>query len=482
MSTPSNKQTSIQALKQLQKKLPGRVLVGLKDLEAASVDNLRISVIPDAVVKVAAEAEVGVVLKLANQYKIPVTARGAGSSATGSAVPVFKGWVLDLSRLKGIKLNPYSKIVTVGPGVTTDALQTKVAQSGLFYPPDPSSKKYSTIGGNVACNAGGMRCVKYGVTRDYVLGLEGYLANGSFVKWGLPLKKFVSGYNLKDLWIGSEGTLGIVTKAHLKLLPLPEKRWMGMFAFKNEQKALKLVANLLKSGVVPSLCEFLDRQSVLCAESFLDKTIFPEHSGVSIVMVELDGSSDQIRKNKKVLLELTEQSALGFIEAKTEKASEDLLAIRRLCSQSMYSIADTKLNEDIVVPIEKQYELIRYTLKLKEEIGLATPTFGHAGDGNLHVHIMYNRLNKSERVRAKKGILKLMKKVVELGGSITGEHGIGLAKSPFLKLQHSPEEIIAMESIHKALDPKGILNPGKIFQPYEVWQHTPIEKKMPWDH
>ena len=482
VSTQSKKQTSIQALKQLQRQLPGRVWVGLKELEAASVDNLRISVIPDAVVKVTNAVDVGVVLKLANQYKIPVTARGAGSSATGSAVPVCKGWVLDLSELKGIKLNPYSKIVTVGPGVTTEALQKKVAKAGLFYPPDPSSKKYSTIGGNIACNAGGMRCVKYGVTRDYVLGLEGYLANGSFVKWGLPLKKFVSGYNLKDLWIGSEGTLGIVTQAHLKLLPLPEKRWMGMFAFKNEQKALKLVANLLKAGVVPSLCEFLDRQSVLCAERFLNKPIFPGHSGVSILMIELDGSSDMIRANKKVLLELTKPSSLGFKEAKTEKASEDLLAIRRLCSQSMYAIADTKLNEDVVVPIEKQYELIRYTLELKKEIGLATPTFGHAGDGNLHVHIMYNRSNKSDCTRAKQGILKLMKKVVELGGSITGEHGIGLAKSPFLKLQHSPEEIAAMQSIRKALDPKGILNPGKIFEPFQVWHHTPVETKMPWDH
>lgn len=470
------------ALGQLKRKLPGRVQADLATREYASVDNLRISILPDAVIQVKKAEEVGVVLKLANRYGVPVTARGAGSSATGSAVPVSSGWVLDLSLLKSIKLNQYSKIVSVEPGVLTDVLQTKMARYGLFYPPDPSSKKYSTIGGNIACNAGGMHCVKYGVTRDYVLGLEGYLANGAFVEWGLPLKKFVSGLNLRDLWIGSEGTLGIVTKAHLKLIPLPEKRWMGMFAFKNEKSALSCVSRILKAGILPSLCEFLDRQSVDCAERFTGRTIFKGASNVSLLIIELDGTSEALRQQKKALLEITESRALDFTEAKTEKASEAILKVRRLCSQSMYSIADTKLNEDVVVPIERQYDLIRYTLELRKEIGLATPTFGHAGDGNLHVHIMYNRSSANERKRAKKGILKLMKFVVSLGGSITGEHGIGLAKAPFMKLQHSKEAIEAMQSVKNALDPEGILNPGKIFHPFEVWDYTTVDKKMPWDH
>ena len=470
------------ALAQLKRKLPGRVWTDLTSRELASVDNLRISILPHAVIRVKKGAEVGVVLKLANEYGIPVTARGAGSSATGSAVPVCEGWVLDLSLLKSIKLNQYSKIVSVEPGVLTEALQTKMARYGLFYPPDPSSKKYSTIGGNIACNAGGLHCVKYGVTRDYVLGLEGYLANGAFVEWGLPLKKFVSGLNLRDLWIGSEGTLGIVTKAHLKLIPLPEKRWMGMFAFKNERSALACVSRLLKAGILPSMCEFLDRQSVDCAERLTGRSIFKAASSVSLLIIELDGSSDQLRQQKKALLEITKPMAIDHVEAKTEKASEAILKVRRLCSQAMYSIADTKLNEDVVVPIERQYDLIRYTLELKKEIGLATPTFGHAGDGNLHVHIMYNRSNADERKRAKKGIVKLMRHVVSLGGSITGEHGIGLAKVPFMKLQHSKEAIEAMQSVKKALDPNAILNPGKIFHPFEVWDHQTVDKKMPWDH
>ena len=190
--------------------------------------------------------------ELANKYGIPVTARGAGHPQLVLQCPFVKDGFLIFSLLKSIKLNQYSKIVSVEPGVLTEALQTKMARYGLFYPPDPSSKKYSTIGGNIACNAGGLHCVKYGVTRDYVLGLEGYLANGAFVEWGLPLKKFVSGLNLRDLWIGSEGTLGIVTKAHLKLIPLPEKRWMGMFAFKT-------------SGQL-CLCEsFAEIEYLLCA-------------------------------------------------------------------------------------------------------------------------------------------------------------------------------------------------------------------------
>lgn len=479
------KKNSINAqkpLRLLRAKLPGQVRTDGAVLERASTDNLRLSVIPDAVIEVQRESDVGTVLKLANQYEIPVTCRGAGSSATGSAVPVHKGWVLDLSKLKAIQLNPVSKIVSVGPGVVTDVLQKKMAQKGLFYPPDPSSKKYSTIGGNIACNAGGMRCIKYGVTRDYVLGLEGYLANGEFVQWGLPLKKFVSGFNLKDLWIGSEGMLGVITKAHLKLLPLPEKRWMGMFAFKNERVALSLVTKILKSGILPSICEFLDRQSVDCAERFSGKAIFEKQSGVAILIIELDGTGEQIRKKKASLLQIIADAALDMREARTDRAAEALLNVRRLCSQSMYSIADTKLNEDVVVPIEKQYDLIGYTLALKKEIGLATPTFGHAGDGNLHVHIMYNRAIKSEQKRARKGIMLLMKKVIELGGSITGEHGIGLAKAPFMKLQHSKSEIAAMQAVHLALDPKGILNPGKMFKSFEVWEHPKIEKKLPWDH
>ncbi|PXA05661.1 FAD-binding oxidoreductase [Coraliomargarita sinensis] len=470
------------ALDSLRRKLPGRVFTDEASCFAASIDNLRLSFAPDAVIKVSKASDVGVALKLANKFKIPVTPRGAGSSATGSAVPLKRGWALDLAGLDSIKIDAVARIATVGAGAVTADLQSQAEALGLFYPPDPSSKKYTTLGGNIACNAGGMRCVKYGVTRDYVLGLEGFLADGSPFKFGLPLKKYVSGLNLRDLLIGSEGTLGVVTSAALKLLPKPEKRWTGMFAFKSEASALKAVVALFKAGHNPSILEFLDRQSVGCAERYTGKVIFEGHSRSSILLIELDGTPGEVRKQRKALLDFMAQCAVAHREARSEAAAEKLWQVRRTCSQSMFSLADTKLNEDVVVPLEKQAELIRYTLKLKKEIGLATPTFGHAGDGNLHVHIMYNRRSKTDARKAKAGIKKLMQKVVDLGGVITGEHGIGLAKIPFMSMQHSKAELAAMYSVKSALDPEGILNPGKIFEPFEVWEHEPVDVQLPWDH
>ncbi|MFT5622981.1 MAG: glycolate oxidase [Bacteroidia bacterium] len=477
-----NKLTSHTAIKALRRKLPGRVFVDEKSCFDASLDNLRLSFLPDAVVKVQTAAEVGAVLKLAHKYTIPVTARGAGSSATGSAVPLHGGWVLDVSALDDIKIDTVSRMVTAGAGAVTSEIQDQVEAVGLFYPPDPSSKKYSTIGGNIACNAGGLRCVKYGVTRDYVLGLEGFYANGSPFKLGLALKKYVSGLNLRDLLIGSEGTLGVITAATLKLIPKPQKRWTGMFAFKSEAAALKAVVALFDAGLNPSILEFLDRQSVTCAERYTGHLIFDDCPRASILLIEVDGRPAEVREQRTRLLEFMQSRAIAHREARTDARAEALWQVRRTCSQSMFSIADTKLNEDVVVPIQKQAELIRYTIALKKEIGLATPTFGHAGDGNLHVHIMYDRSNAEDAVKAKVGIKKLMQKVVDLGGVITGEHGVGLAKAPFMELQHGKAEIAAMRAVKDALDPKGILNPGKIFEPFEVWDHKPVQVKLPWDH
>ena len=478
----SAKQNREKALRKLHKRLGSQVSVDDDSCFRASLDNLRLSSLPEAVVKVREPQDVQVVLKLATKHGVPVTTRGAGSSATGSAVPIQGGWVLDLSGLKQLEIDPIARIATVGAGVVTAEFQEQVEALGLFFPPDPSSKKYSTVGGNIACNAGGMRCVKYGVTRDYVLGLHGFLADGSPFQFGLPLKKYVSGLNLRDLLIGSEGTLGVITSANIKLVPKPEKRWTGMFAFKSEAAALKAVVGLFKAGVSPSILEFLDRQSVGCAERYTGKAIFEGQPRSSILLIELDGRPAEVSEQRKRLLDYMAGNAAAQREARTEAQAEKLWQVRRTCSQSMFSLADTKLNEDVVVPLEKQAELIRYTIALKKEIGLATPTFGHAGDGNLHVHIMYNRASKSDAKKAKAGIRKLMQKVVDLGGVITGEHGIGLAKVPFIGMQHSKAEIAAMLQVKKALDPLGILNPGKIFEPFEVWDHELVDVRLPWDH
>lgn len=372
------------AARALERKLPGRVQSDVDNRFRASLDNLRLSFLPERVVRVQEAAEVGVVLKLAHKHGIPVTARGAGSSATGSAVPVRGGWVLDLADLREMEIDPVARIASVGAGVVTADLQAAVEARGLFFPPDPSSKKYSTIGGNVACNAGGMRCVKYGVIRDYVLGLDGFFATGEPFQLGLPLKKYVSGLNLRDLLIGSEGTLGVITAVHLKLIPKPTQRWTCMFAFKSEAAALKAVVGLFKAGVSPSILEFLDRQSVGCAERYTGTAVFAGQPRSALLLIELDGSAGEVRAQRKRLFEFMAGKALAQREARTEAQAEMLWQVRRTCSQSMFSLADTKLNEDVVVPLEKQAELIRYTIALKKEIGLATPTFGHAGDGNLH--------------------------------------------------------------------------------------------------
>lgn len=482
MGLTSDSENSAQtALKALSQKMPDQIFVDKDSRFAASVDNLRLSFLPDAVVKVQAAAEVGEILKVAHKYGIPITARGAGSSATGAAVPLKGGWALDLSGLDSIEIDPVSRMAMVGAGVITAKLQAEAEARGLFYPPDPSSKSYSTIGGNIACNAGGMRCVKYGVTRDYVLGLKGFFADGSPFTLGLPLKKYVSGLNLRDLLIGSEGVLGVITSATLKLVPKPEKRWVAMFAFKSETAALETVVGLFAEGHNPSILEFLDRQSVACAERYTGKPVFADCPHAALLLVEVDGSPSEVDAQSVRLLKFMQQHAFKHLEACTEAQAESIWQVRRTCSQSMFSIADTKLNEDVVVPIHRQAELIQYTIELKDEIGLATPTFGHAGDGNLHVHIMYNRSNPEEVNMAKIGIKQLMQKVVDLGGVITGEHGIGLAKAPFLTMQHSEAEIAAMRSVKAALDPKGILNPGKILEPFEVWEHELVNVKLPWD-
>ncbi len=472
------------AMQCLQAELPGRILLDEDSRFAASYDNLRISRMPDVVVRVHEAADVGRCLAIAHQYGISVTTRGAGSSATGSAVPVYAGIVLDLSALGDFSIDVTTRMASVEAGVVTADLQAAAEAKGLFYPPDPSSKSYSTIGGNIACNAGGMRCLKYGVTRDYVVALEGFLADGSPFRWGLPLRKYASGFNMRDLFIGSEGMLGVVTKAYLRLLSLPAVRWTAMVAFADEETALETgVLRLLKAGFAPSILEFLDRQSVVCAEMRKGQPVFPGQPGSTLLLIELDGMDAQkVAQRGRDLITLLQPSSRSYHVAANASEAESIWQVRRTCSQSMFALGDTKLNEDVVVPLDKQSELLRKTLQLREDIGLATPTFGHAGDGNLHVHIMYNRNDADHVAKAKLGIRQLMQSVVALGGVITGEHGIGLAKSSYFDLQHSPAEIASMQAVKKALDPKGILNPGKMFIPFEVWNEATLNVSMPWDH
>ena len=475
----------VRALRALKRKLGSSVCTHVGERRRASLDNARLSFMPEAVIRPENDDAIATLLSIAQRYRVPVTPRGAGSAATGAASPCYGGWVLDLSHWDKIRIDALSGMAYVEAGARTAAIHRAAERQGWFYPPDPSSLEYSTIGGNIACNAGGMRCAKYGVTRDYVYALEGFVADGQKVRWASDLKKFASGYNLRDLMIGSEGTLGIVTRAVLKLIPKPAARWTALAGFADEAAALRTVKSIARARLIPTILEFLDRQTVYCTEQRAGVPVFSNRPKSAVLLIELDGHPTQVRDDSKKLRELLrqEKGTLGYQEATTPKDAQALWTVRRTCSQAMFQLGNAKLNEDIVVPLKSQLALLRYTLALRRRSGLATPTFGHAADGNFHVNIMYDRDDRRQVIAAQKAVGDLMRKVVELGGAITGEHGIGLAKSSFLDLQHNAAEIQAMCAIKKALDPHRILNPGKIFEPFDVLAHPPTtDLRLPWEH
>ena len=452
-----------------------------EQLSSASFDGLKIEGRPEAVIKPVVPEQVGEVLRVASEFSIPVTTRGAGSSLTGGATPIRGGWVLDLSGLDTIDLDPENMLVRCGPGAIVADLQKKASDMGLFYPPDPSSKKFCTIGGNIACNAGGLRCVKYGVTRDYVLSLSGYLASGDFVTWGRATRKFATGYNLRDLWIGSEGTLGVVTEATLRLIPHPPDRRTFIAACPSEEMALSAPVSLMKMGLQPSVIEFLDQWTVDCLQKYTGKEIFPGLGANPVLLIELDGVGASLEADSEILKNWLEDVSLQSSVAKTEAEAEEFWEVRRQGSSSMKKLADTKLNEDVVVPLDKQVELVEFVSSLREQSNLKIGVFGHCGDGNLHVNFMYNESDTEETNRAVGALRELMKKVVDLGGAISGEHGVGLAKTPFVRMQFNDAELSAMQSIKKALDPKGILNPGKIFDVFNPWEQKKILAPLSWE-
>ena len=467
----------------LKRRLGSRVVrTDTEARRAAAFDSSKLPYPPEAVVFPRNEADLAVVLALANEHRVPVTTRGRGTSLTGSAAPVRGGWVVDMLAWNRIRIDAEAGFAHVQAGAKIADIQRAAEAVGWFYPPDPSSKEYCTIGGNIACNAGGMHGGKYGVTRDFVLALKGFLPTGELVTWGTPTKKFSAGFNLRDLWIGSEGMLGLITEATLKLIPLPAARWKLLAAFKTETEAFRAVRALFAQRVQPAICEFLDRYSVQCAERATGATIFAGQPGRPVLLIELAGAASEVRDLKKTVLAWAEAHALAHRAAKNRAEAEALWAVRRKCSGAMFELGDAKLNEDIVVPMRNYEKFARFLEKLRRESKLAIPTFGHLGDGNLHVNIMYHKAVPAECRAAELAVQKLMETVVALGGAISGEHGIGLAKSPFLRLQHSPAQVKAMQAVKHALDPNGIFNPGKMFEVFEVWKHTRLDVKLPWDH
>jgi glycolate oxidase len=468
---------------QLKRRLGARVVrTDPAALFAASFDSSKISFPPVAVIKPRKEADIGVVLALANRHRVPVTVRGRGTTLMGSAAPVQGGWVLDMLALHRITIDVEAGMAHVQCGATVGDIQRAAEAKGWFYPPDPSSKEYCTIGGNIACNAGGMHGGKYGVTRDFVIALRGFLASGEYVEWGTATKKFSAGFNLRDLWIGSEGMLGVVTGAVLKLIPQPAARWTLLTSYRDETAALRAALALFRQRVQPAICEFLDRESVMCAERATQTTVFPGQAGRPVILLELAGGVAELREQKALVLAWAKTHALGFRAARSRAEAETLWAVRRKCSGAMFELGDAKLNEDIVVPMRSYLKFIRFLAGLKRRSGLPIPTFGHVADGNLHVNIMYHRADRGETRAAEAAVNELMRTVVALGGAISGEHGIGLAKTPFLRVQHRAAQVKAMRAVKDALDPRGILNPGKMFDPVRIWKYPKLAIHLPWDH
>ncbi|WP_306598870.1 FAD-binding oxidoreductase [Geothrix sp. 21YS21S-2] len=419
---------------------------------------------PDLVVRPRTVQEVSRVMALAHAAGIPVTPRGAASGRTGGSVPLEGGISLALDRMTDIlEVDEANMMVTVEPGVRTMDLHDACAARGLFYPPDPASWKFSTIGGNVAENAGGMRAVKYGVTRDYVMGLQVVLADGAILETGGKAIKNVTGYDLTSLFTGSEGTLGVITKVLLRLIPLPKQRGVLRLMFADMEDGCATVHRMLKEDIVPSAAEIMDDVSLEAVARHRKMTL-PAGAGCCVIIevdgedaASLDGQYERIRHVAAAC------GCLEFKVAKDKAESDELWAVRRGLSSAVASLAPNRLGEDISVPRDAFPEVVRRIGAIAKKFDLLIPVFGHAGDGNLHPSVLCDMADAGQAERVHHAVDAIFEAALAVGGTLTGEHGIGITKRPYLAQALGETGVRTLKAIKAGLDPKGILNPGKIW-------------------
>jgi glycolate oxidase len=451
----------LKILRRLKKKLAGEIIFEPHKLAGYSGDKWFAAHQPDAVALPRSTKSVATVLRFANQNKIPVTARGGGYGYVGGCVPIHGGIVLSLERMNHIlEINAKDFVAVVQPAVITEKFQEAVEKLNLFYPPDPASRAHNFIGGNIATNAGGPRCLKYGVTRDYVLGLEVVLADGKIIRVGGRTHKNKTGFDLTRLFVGSEGLLGIVTEATLKLIPLPPFRATLAVGFSSIKNAVGALQSILAAGFLPSALELADKFTLAAVAEYTKNNrlgICKAH-----LIIEIDGQNKSVRGElpeiEKVIYRykpLFTERGLGDVEC------EKIWQIRRGFSTALRASGLTKLNEDIVVPRGRLEDLFRFTARLQKKINLPIACFGHAGDGNIHVNIMLDANNSAAVKRAEAALDELFRQVLAWNGAITGEHGIGLAKKRWWPLAVSSEVRELHRALKRTLDPNGILNPGK---------------------
>jgi glycolate oxidase len=417
--------------------------------------------LPDAVALPKSAASVSRILRFAHEKNIPVTPRGAGFGYVGGCVPVRGGIALSLERMNRIKeINEGDFVAVVQPGVLTATLQNAVEKRGLYYPPDPASRADCSLGGNIATNAGGPRCLKYGVTRDYVLGLEVVLADGTIVRLGSRTHKNKTGFELARLFVGSEGMLGVITEATLKLLPLPPHRAALSVGFVSMADAAKAIREIFRAGFLPAAVEVADAFTLRAAQKRTGSTMF---AGCNAhLIVELDGQKTSVARELKDIESLVKKFRPVFVQRAIGNTNcEKIWQVRREFSYGLRDTGLTKLNQDITVPRSRLEDLFRFAQRLQKKHGFPLACFGHAGDGNIHCNVMVDLKQPDAMPRSHAALDDLFKQVLAWGGVITGEHGIGLAKKPWWPLAVSIEARTLHKTVKHALDPQGILNPGK---------------------
>lgn len=444
-----------------------RILVGDEISEDYSHDELgTVANYPEVLMRVLSTEEVSAIMKYAYEQSIPVVVRGSGTGLVGACVPIYGGIMLETTLMNNIlELDTENLTVTVEPGVLLMELSKFVEENDLFYPPDPGEKS-ATIAGNISTNAGGMRAVKYGVTRDYVRGLTVVMPNGEVLELGGKIVKNSSGYSLKDLVIGSEGTLCVITRAVLKLLPLPKKTLSLLVPFDTFTEAAAVVPKIIKSKAIPTAIEFMERQTILFAEDFLGKK-FPDTKSNAYILLTFDGNTkEQVEAEYEVVADLClSEGAKDVYIVDTDERKDSVWSARGAFLEAIKA-STTEMDEcDVVVPRNRVAEFINYTHDLEKELNIRIPSFGHAGDGNLHLYICRDELDQKEwEEMLDTAMDKLYAKSLEFDGLVSGEHGIGYAKRKYLFNDYGEYEMGLMDGIKHAFDPKNILNPKKVCQ------------------
>ncbi len=449
------------------------VLIDEESLKIAASDETEDLVfMPELVINPGSVEDVSGILAYCNKHKIPVTPRGAGTGLSGGALPVYGGVVLDMKRFdKILNIDTENFQVTVEPGVITQVLQEEVNKSGLFYPPDPSSRGSCFIGGNIAENSGGPKAVKYGVVSDYVLNLEVVLPDGKIIWTGANVLKNATGYNLTQLIVGSEGTLGVVTKIVLQLIPAVKHDVLLLVPFRSAEDACKAVNKIMLTGITPSALEFMERDALLWAIEYInDKTIIIPDDIAAHLLIEVDGNDNDILfKEAEQITTVLESFDTGEVLFADSKAQKDALwALRRKVGEAVKSNSIYK-EEDTVVPRSKLPELLNTVKRLGKEYGFQSVCYGHAGDGNLHVNIIKGNMTDDDwNNKLPDGINDLFNEVVKMGGTLSGEHGIGFVQKRYMNIAFNDTQMKLMHGIKDIFDPKGIMNPGKVFMEHNL--------------